>query len=132
MREEPRQGRWYNDYSSRVKNQVEAVHFAVLATYFLISESIQTDCGTNPASSTGNSSVVKRAAYEAERNDWYYTSIPPWRFQVQVQLLKHCGYYMYHVKGKKVKFSRYRPAVAQRVGRDIAVLFHDDHGTRRG
>ena len=32
---------------------------------------------------------------------------------------------------KKVKCSRYRPGVAQRVGRDIALLFHD-RGTRRG
>jgi len=32
---------------------------------------------------------------------------------------------------KKVKFSRYRPGVAQRVGRGIALLFHD-RGTRRG
>jgi len=31
----------------------------------------------------------------------------------------------------KVKGSRYRPAVAQRVGRGIALLFHD-RGTRRG
>jgi len=31
----------------------------------------------------------------------------------------------------KVKWSRYRPAVAQRVGRGIALLFHD-RGTRRG
>ena len=31
----------------------------------------------------------------------------------------------------KVKWSCYRPGVAQRVGRDIAVLFHD-RGTRRG
>jgi hypothetical protein len=31
----------------------------------------------------------------------------------------------------KVKGSRYRPGVAQRVGRSIALLFHD-HGTRRG
>ena len=31
----------------------------------------------------------------------------------------------------KIKFSRYRPGVAQRVGRGIALLFHD-HGTRRG
>jgi len=31
----------------------------------------------------------------------------------------------------KVKGSRYRPGVAQRVGRGIALLFHD-HGTRRG
>jgi hypothetical protein len=31
----------------------------------------------------------------------------------------------------KVNFSRYRPGVAQKVGRDIALLFHD-RGTRRG
>jgi len=31
----------------------------------------------------------------------------------------------------KVKWSRYRPGVAQKVGRGIAVLFHD-RGTRRG
>jgi len=31
----------------------------------------------------------------------------------------------------KVKWSLYRPGVAQRVGRDIALLFHD-RGTRRG
>ena len=33
------------------------------------------------------------------------------------------------VKKKKVKRSRYRPGVAQRVGRGIALLFHD-RGTR--
>ena len=32
---------------------------------------------------------------------------------------------------KKVKLSRYRSGVAQRVGRGIALLF-DDHGARRG
>ena len=36
-----------------------------------------------------------------------------------------------HVYFKKVKWSRYRPGVAQRVGRGIAVLFRD-RGTRRG
>jgi len=38
-------------------------------------------------------------------------------------LLLHCN--------SEVKFSRCRPGVAQRVGRGIALLFHD-HGTRRG
>jgi len=37
----------------------------------------------------------------------------------------------YGLQAKKVKWSRYRPGVAQRVGRDIALLFHD-RGTRRG
>jgi len=35
----------------------------------------------------------------------------------------------YKGKGKKVKFSRCRSGVAQRVGRVIALLF-DDRGTR--
>ena len=36
-----------------------------------------------------------------------------------------------HLLEVKVKFSLYRPGVAQRVGRGIALLFQD-HGTRRG
>ena len=39
--------------------------------------------------------------------------------------------FLYSKKDKKVKWSRYRPGVAQRVGRGIALLFHD-RGTRRG
>jgi len=35
------------------------------------------------------------------------------------------------LKGKKVKWSHYRPGVTQRVGRGIALLFHDCD-TRRG
>jgi len=35
------------------------------------------------------------------------------------------------IKVRKVKWSRYRPGIAQRVGRGIALLFHD-RGTRRG
>jgi len=38
--------------------------------------------------------------------------------------------YIYKVK-KKVKWPRYRPGLAQRVGRVIVLLFHD-HSTRRG
>ena len=37
----------------------------------------------------------------------------------------------YYVKKVKVKWSRYRPGVAQRLGWFIALLFHD-RGTRRG
>ena len=36
-----------------------------------------------------------------------------------------------HFNKVKVKWSRYRPGVAQRVGRGVALLFHD-RGTRRG
>jgi len=40
------------------------------------------------------------------------------------------SYNIFYLK-VKVKFSRYRPGVAQRVGRGIALLFHD-RVTRRG
>jgi len=40
----------------------------------------------------------------------------------------HCHF---HTLKVKVKWSHYRPGVAQRVGRGIALLFHD-RGTRRG
>ena len=39
--------------------------------------------------------------------------------------------YIYIYKSVKVKWSRYRPNVAQRVGRGLALFFHD-RGTRRG
>ena len=39
--------------------------------------------------------------------------------------------YIYKIILKKVKCSRYRPGVVQRVGRDIALLFHY-HGTKGG
>ena len=38
---------------------------------------------------------------------------------------------LYYTWSRKVKFSRYRPGVVQRVGRGIALIFHD-RGTRRG
>jgi len=43
------------------------------------------------------------------------------------QVLKGLEY----INTVKVKWYRYRPGVAQRVSRGIALLFHD-HGTRRG
>jgi hypothetical protein len=49
---------------------------------FLLSESIQTGCGANPASfsvATGNSPVIRWATYEAElKNKWHYNSILPY------------------------------------------------------
>ena len=44
--------------------------------------------------------------------------------------LKHPEYITTFLTVKKLKRSRYRPGVAQRVGRGIALLFHD-RGTRR-
>ena len=46
-------------------------------------------------------------------------------------LLRSKYFAQYSHSVKKVKFSRYRPGVAQRVDRGIALLFHD-RGTRRG
>jgi len=47
-------------------------------------------------------------------------------FLIYPLVILHIYIYIY-----KVKFSRYRPGMAQRVGRGIALLFHD-RGTRRG
>ena len=44
---------------------------------------------------------------------------------------KGVDFLCFKADGKKVKWSRYRPGVAHRVGRSIALLFHD-RGTRRG
>ena len=49
--------------------------------------------------------------------------------QVQMHLLIFNTFYA--LLKVKVKWSRYRPGVAQRMGRYIALLFHD-RGTRRG
>ena len=43
----------------------------------------------------------------------------------------YCTWRRKYICDKKVKLSRYRPGVAQSVGRGIALLFHD-RGTRRG
>jgi len=61
--------------------------------------------------------------------------------QVQIQVIRSLCYYWFLNLLQiwlwlpswwcKVKWSHYRPDVAQRVGRGIALLFHD-RGTRRG
>ena len=53
-------------------------------------------------------------------------NIPWWWWMPQFPL-KHIYIYV----KVKVKWSHYRPSVARRVGRGIALLFHN-HGTRRG
>ena len=45
-------------------------------------------------------------------------------------ILKITSIHVTNYRHVKVKYSRYRPGVAQRVGRGIALLFHD-RGTRR-
>jgi hypothetical protein len=52
-------------------------------------------------------------------------------FRFVAQHLNHCDTAVPSLVLLKVKWSRYRPGVAQRVGRGIAVHFHD-RGTRRG
>jgi len=55
-----------------------------------------------------------------------------WIFRAVKELLASQGLYHRQLKKKvKVKWSRYSPGVAQRVGRVIALLFHD-RGTRSG
>jgi len=55
-----------------------------------------------------------------------------WDFQKVVTDTTYMYTIMNQVKVKvKVKCSRYKPSVAQRVGRGTALLFHD-RGTRRG
>jgi len=44
---------------------------------------------------------------------------------------EHAFHKIKNTRGKKVGWSRYRPGVAERVGRGIALLFHDC-STRRG
>jgi len=54
------------------------------------------------------------------------------RTRLSVTLIIHCSSCSYiYIYIFKVKWSRYRPGVAQRVGRGIALLFHD-RSTRRG
>ena len=55
-----------------------------------------------------------------DKNNWFCT----WGHTV-------CTFMIIKKKVKMVKWSRYRPGVAQRVGRGIALLFHD-RSTRRG
>jgi len=59
--------------------------------------------------------------------------IEPTTFRFVAQHLNHCDNAVFTSTNKKVKvkLSRYRPGVAQRMGRDIALLSHD-RGTRRG
>jgi len=53
------------------------------------------------------------------------------RMELVLTLFIKTSFYFYIKKVKvKVKWSRHRPGVAQRVGRSIALLFHD-RGTRR-
>jgi len=54
-----------------------------------------------------------------------------WRYRSSVLKLNADTVCNYIVIFKKAKCSLYRPCVAQRVGRGIALLFHDC-GTRRG
>ena len=58
-----------------------------------------------------------------------------WNFRLRTYTVKQTescwNKWLFRSSNKNVKWSRYRPGVAQRVGRVIAQLFHD-RGTRRG
>jgi len=63
---------------------------------------------------------------------WYMFRCHIHRHQGELLCCLLKTWYCYEVCGyKKVKWSRYRPGVAQRVGRGIALLLHNG-GTRRG
>ena len=64
---------------------------------------------------------------------WYvYLPVVQLLSTLVLSLLYHLCFHRIKVKVKvKINWSRYRPGVAQRVGRGIALLFHD-RGTRRG
>jgi hypothetical protein len=57
--------------------------------------------------------------------------VDSWKSDNQIQNHVLVTVVSYVKKVKKVKFSHYRPGVAQRVGRGKALIFHD-LGTRRG
>ena len=59
---------------------------------------------------------------------WYVFLSSSMRTTYAVRLI---DLHVVNVYDVKVKWSRYRPGVAQRVGRSIVILFHD-RGTRRG
>jgi len=61
----------------------------------------------------------------------YLGIVDSWKWDNQIQNHVLITVVSYDKKVKKVKWSRYRPGVAQMVGRGIALLFHDV-GTRRG
>ena len=61
-------------------------------------------------------------------NDCYIFLVPMQLDSVLGRLRRRLEYV---INVKKVICSPYRPGVAQRVGRDIALIFHD-RGTRRG
>jgi len=66
------------------------------------------------------------------KNPMTPAGIEPATSRFVAQRLNHCATAVLALQGTvKVKRSRYRPDVAQRVGRSIALLFHD-RGTRRG
>ena len=73
------------------------------------------------------------AFIQREKNASSCTSIPPHAFKAFSSLwfMSLLPVPYYYQGNKKVKWSRYRPGVAQRVGRGIALPFND-RGTRRG
>ena len=75
-----------------------------------------------------------RVCYWCQPTEWWMTLM-----QVQIQVIRSLCYYWFlnllqsgcDYPHDDVKWSHYKPNVAQRVGRGIALLFHY-HGTRRG
>jgi len=79
--------------------------------------------------------AVARWSCSVVQNPTDTSHLAPWHSEgTMVQIfVSQCNKFKFriYIYIYKVKWSRYRPGVAQRVSRGIAVLFHD-RGTRRG
>jgi len=62
---------------------------------------------------------------------WCFKILSDWYIRIYIYIYIYIYIHTYIHTHIKVKWSRYRPVVAQKVGRGIALLF-DDRGTRRG
>ena len=85
-------------------------------------------CGPYVELALGNSSVLKMSAAGLWCRQPLTT--PFTHYTCRGNLIK-VSFGRYFIRKVKVKWSRYRPGLAQSVGRGIALLFHD-RGTRRG
>ena len=100
-------------------------------TSFLFHISLQSNCGLLPIQRGPGDKMDGREADHSPIFKMLMMSIPPNPYSFYVLLCHEQEQFYLYLYLVKVKWSRYRPGVAQRVGRGIALLFHDG-GTRRG
>ena len=106
----------------------ETFAFKIFYTFLLLSRQLVTGCiatqriCTPTWSHTDSSESVSK--YRNENNKMFV-------YEKSISRISRWRKFENPYTRIKVKWSRYRPGVAQRVGRGIALLFHD-RGTRRG